>query len=110
MSAKEFTIACNNATDKVFRDGALCHIIGGENGDGYENRQFQGLNHQGRVITKWSAVKHFNNFRPKWINPKLKIDDRSGDGFLTWTREDAQSMSDRLNKVKTVPEEGGEGV
>ena len=63
----EFGIVANALRDPLFRKGSLCWLVGGWTGGCYERVKMSGLSKGGRRIEKWSALKHFENFRVKWI-------------------------------------------
>jgi hypothetical protein len=96
---EEYVIACNNQNDEVFRKGALCYLIGGQNGDGFEKRIFTGLGRNGKPITKWSSTKYFTNYRAKWKKPTMQVVPLTGDDKISpylFTKEDAIAFASAI--------------
>jgi hypothetical protein len=59
--------------DPVFRHGAKVWLVGGDNGDGFESRQFYGLGKGSRRgITKWARTIRMYNYRCAWIPPPMQ--------------------------------------
>lgn len=59
--------------DPIFRDGAKVWLVGGDNGDGFENRQFYGLGRGSqRRVTKWARTDRMENYRCAWIPPPMQ--------------------------------------
>jgi hypothetical protein len=70
-TADDFGIVANVLEDDpIFRRGAKVWLVGGDNGDGFVNRQFHGLGKgSARRITKWARTIRMHNYRCAWIPP-----------------------------------------
>ena len=106
MSETDYGIVANNGLNRRFRKGALCWIVGGLHGDGWERREFWGIA-GGRRIHFWALVKDFRNFRPRWIPESLR--DISIKGTKEQMLELCKSLNERQKGSCKCPICGGTG-
>jgi hypothetical protein len=90
--------------DIALRNGAKCWAIR-RCGDGGERMLWDGLNKQGRRITKWVALKKFRDIRCAWIPPYIQ--DKYPDGIdMMGTRNQVQQTAKKLKEKTNVKHQG----
>lgn len=93
----EFGIIANVLeSDPVFRTGAKVWLVGGDNGDGFEGRQFYGLGKGSRrCITKWARTNRMHNYRCAWIPPPMQ----SAVKIYRGMRAEVEAWAEKLNAI-----------